>query len=30
MLYIDHRSIWLDIKLTFLTVIAVCRKIGAC
>ena len=30
MLYIDHRSFWLDVKLAFLTIIAVCRKVGAC
>lgn len=30
MLYIDHRSAWLDIKLIFLTIVAVCRRVGAC
>ena len=30
MLYIDHRSLWLDFKLILLTVVAVCRKVGAC
>jgi lipopolysaccharide/colanic/teichoic acid biosynthesis glycosyltransferase len=30
MLYIDHRSIWLDVKLIVLTIVAVCRKVGAC
>lgn len=30
MLYIDHRSLWLDVKLIFLTAVAVCRKVGAC
>lgn len=30
MLYIDHRSAWLDLKLILLTVVAVCRKAGAC
>ena len=30
MLYVDHRSLWLDIKLILLTVVAVCRKVGAC
>ncbi len=29
MLYIDHRSTWLDIKLLLLTMGAVCRKVGA-
>ena len=30
MLYIDHRSAWLDIKLIFLTIVAVGRRVGAC
>jgi lipopolysaccharide/colanic/teichoic acid biosynthesis glycosyltransferase len=30
MLYIDHRSAWLDTKLIFLTIAAVCRRVGAC
>jgi lipopolysaccharide/colanic/teichoic acid biosynthesis glycosyltransferase len=30
MLYIDHRSAWLDFKLLLLTVAAVYRKAGAC
>jgi len=30
MMYIDHRSLWLDLKLMVLTVVAVCRKVGAC
>ena len=30
MLYIDHRSAWLDLKLILLTVVAVCRRVGAC
>ena len=30
MLYIHHRSLWLDIKLILLTVVAVCRRVGAC
>ncbi len=29
MLYVDHRSTWLDIKLLLLTISAVCRKVGA-
>lgn len=30
MLYIDHRSMWLDFKLVLMTIVAVCRKVGAC
>jgi len=30
MLYIDHRSTWLDLKLLVLTFVAVLRKTGAC
>lgn len=30
MLYVDHRSAWLDCKLMLLTIAAVCRKAGAC
>jgi lipopolysaccharide/colanic/teichoic acid biosynthesis glycosyltransferase len=29
MLYIDHRSLWLDFKLILLTIAAVCHRVGA-